>query len=1073
MKSRNDLACTSRPTIGALLSIADPHQPLWVGAVDAALAHDANLICFVGGTIPASGQPQVTFYFPHTLPSTSFFELVDETNLDGLITWAGSGVGLGMHLNNAQMNQFIARYRSLPIVNYEGYIEGIPSITTDTYLGMCELMTHIIDVHACFRIAFIRGPAQHMESEERYRAYLDTLGRYGIPVTPALISPPSGWGQESGAQMIGILLDERGLRVGVDIDAVVTSEIEYAIGVLQELQSRGASVPDQVILASFNDRIEAQISDPPITAMKKPFYEAGITAVNAVLELIQGKPIPDKISTSPRLVIRRSCGCWALPKLIAGSGASREAPHSSDQRLDESAVTLRADLVEQLLRLSSLEPARSRAARLASALADILVAPTPSDAERRQSDFWNILEATLPEHSAKERLAQWHGMIAELFHYLDTSLKHSLLPDSDSNQFWRQVRIIVGQELQRAEVALRTDLVEDSRKLLAISQEMMSTQDVAHLLDILALRLPELGISGCYLSLYEDLLTSNASQVTPEWSRLALALQGGQRITLEPPAQRFRSRRLVPDGLLPVDHAYALIATPLHFGQHMFGFVLFQVGPHNGRLYLLLAQEISSALQSVFLLRDYQQSEHARRESEARMRTLIEHMPVEFWVKDTDGKYIMQNSAMRSLVGNNLGRTLDEIVIDDELRSKWKAEDQRVFDGETLYSEHTIHRDGQERVFHQVVAPVRVDDQITGILGLMFDMTEQKQLEASLRQAKEAAEAADQAKSIFLGNMSHELRTPLNAILGYAQILQQDPGTIPQQQRGLNVIKKSGEHLLSLIIDILDLAKLEAGKASLHRQPYCLPDTILHVCDMIQNRAEAKQLVFTRMIGPLPQMVVGDDKRLRQVLVNLLDNAIKFTSQGSITLLAQALPTGRIRFQISDTGIGIAPQHIKLIFAPFEQVSNQADREKGTGLGLSISRELVDLMGGVLQVTSEPGRGSSFWFDILLPEAATGATSQPTVPVVGATSQTPGAWGGAEGASAPWPEMLPLSPGMLSELIELAQIGDIAALQQCITLLMQEQPDAAHFLAVVHQLADAFQMNQLVSFLESYREVGL
>jgi PAS domain S-box-containing protein len=1076
MKSRDtDRVCAPRPTIGALLSITDRHQPLWVGAVDAALARDANLICFVGGTLPASGQPQVTFFFPHTLPSTSFFDLVDETSLDGLITWAGSGVGLGMHLSDAQMHQFIARYRSLPIVNYEGFIEGISSITTDTYLGMCELIAHMIDVHACRRIAFIRGPAHHMESEERYRAYLDTLGRYGIPITPTLISPPAGWGQEVGAQMIDVLLDTRGLCLGVDIDAIVTSEIEYAIGALQALQSRGVRVPDQVAVASFNDRVEAQLSHPPITAMRKPFYESGFEAVQAVLDRIQGKPIPDTIPAPPRLVIRRSCGCWAIQKPIAGSGATRETACGSEQRLDERATELRANLVAQLQRLASLEQARSRPTRLVPALIEILIAPTASDVERRQRDFWNVLEAMLREPPAREDLAQWHAIIAELFHYLDSILTHDALLDSDDNPFWRQVQIIVGQELRHAEVTLRTDVVEDSRVLLSISQEMMSAQDVEHLLDVLARRLPELGISGCYLSFYEDLLISNTPQLTPEWSRLVLALQEGRRIMRDPPAQRFRSRQLAPDGLLPSDHAYALIATPLHFGQQMFGFALFQVGPHNGRLYLLLAQEISSALQSVFLLREYQQSEHARRESEARMRTLIEHMPVAFWVKDTGGKYIMQNSAMRALAGNNLGLTLDEIMINDALRSKWKAEDARVFGGETIYTQHALNRDGQERVFHQVVAPVQVDDQITAILGLMFDMTEQKQLEASLRQAKEAAEAAYHAKSIFLANMSHELRTPLNGILGYAQILQQTPSIAPQQQRGLNAIQKSGEYLLMLINDILDLAKFEAGKASLNPQPYCLLDTILNVCDIIRNRAEAKQLIFSSMIGPLPQIVVGDDKRLRQVLINLLDNAIKFTSQGSVTLLAQALPTGHLRFQVSDTGIGIAHEHLDLIFAPFEQVSNQAEREKGTGLGLAIARELVDLMGGVLQVASEPGRGSSFWFDILLPEIVdpSGVTSQLPAPAGVSASWIPGTSLEAENAGGSWSEMPPASPpaSILSELIELAQIGDVAALQQRVTLLLREQPDLVRFLTVIRQLADDFQINLLLAFLESHREV--
>ena len=239
-----------------------------------------------------------------------------------------------------------------------------------------------------------------------------------------------------------------------------------------------------------------------------------------------------------------------------------------------------------------------------------------------------------------------------------------------------------------------------------------------------------------------------------------------------------------------------------------------------------------------------------------------------------------------------------------------------------------------------------------------------------LARAKEAAEAANQAKSAFLANMSHELRTPLNGILGYAQILKQDQTISPQQQRGLTIIQKSGEHLLLLINDILDLAKVEAGKISLHPKPFNLPGLVADVCEMMQVRAKSKGIVCSPKTGALPAIVVGDEQRLRQVLVNLMGNAIKFTNQGHVILNVAPSPDNStlIRFQVIDTGIGIAPEVLDAIFDPFEQAGTPTHRIQGTGLGLAISRELVDLMGGNLQVKSKPGLGSTFWFDVHLPE---------------------------------------------------------------------------------------------------------
>ncbi|MEB3279227.1 MAG: two-component regulator propeller domain-containing protein [Lyngbya sp.] len=255
--------------------------------------------------------------------------------------------------------------------------------------------------------------------------------------------------------------------------------------------------------------------------------------------------------------------------------------------------------------------------------------------------------------------------------------------------------------------------------------------------------------------------------------------------------------------------------------------------------------------------------------------------------------------------------------------------------------------------------------------------------------AKEKAEVANHAKSAFLSSMSHELRTPLNGILGYAQILKRERGLDADQKEGLNVIYNSGYHLLTLINDVLDLAKIEAGKTDFYPQNINFIDFLNNVAGIIRMAAHQKDIQFSfEKDDNLPIAVEVDEKRLRQVLLNLLGNAVKFTDTGKVTLSVRSLdfktthpkPTAKIRFEITDTGVGMSAEQLTQIFNPFEQVGDAKKRAEGTGLGLAISRQLVNLMGGEVRVASEPKKGSTFWFDLTLAIAkgeAIGAYLQP------------------------------------------------------------------------------------------------
>ena len=347
---------------------------------------------------------------------------------------------------------------------------------------------------------------------------------------------------------------------------------------------------------------------------------------------------------------------------------------------------------------------------------------------------------------------------------------------------------------------------------------------------------------------------------------------------------------------------------------------------------------------------------------------ILHSMADSLLVVDSQRKIQTANPATYSLLGYENGKLLGEPI--ERIASGLRLLDTlKLSPGESASGIETeyITRDGERIPVLASLAAMRGRDDT--VICMAQDLRERKRTERELLRAKEAADAANRAKSAFLANMSHEIRTPMNAVLGYSQLMLRDPALGAGAKENLNIINRSGGHLLALINDILDMSKIEAGHVALNSVAFDLSDLLKDLEVMFRLRTETKGLKFEVVVDPHCERYIESDKgKIRQVLVNLLGNAIKFTERGSITLRVsmgrQEKGKRQLLAEVEDTGAGIAAEEQKNLFQPFAQSQSGRDLQEGTGLGLAISREFVRLMGGEISMTSEVGKGSSFRFEI-------------------------------------------------------------------------------------------------------------
>jgi PAS domain S-box-containing protein len=618
-----------------------------LGVADSARASDTNLVCFLGEAPHAPPEFHVqigqAFDLSRTLASLSgtrsqaaaVFDLADARSIDGLIIWNSV---LNWFAEPADMLRFCTRY-GLPAVTVEVSLEGLPSVLLDNYGGMRAVMAHLIEVHGHRRIAFQRGADSHLGMRERYRGYVDALVEHGLSLDPNLVTPPTTW---DGRADLQVLLDERGLRPGVDFQALVGASDGLLRGVHELFEERGIHIPRDVAVVGFDNSFEMSILAPPYTTVDPQFYDVGWRAAELLLANLAGEAVPEQVTVPARLVVRQSCGC---PDHLALRVAT-SAPRGTGAPQTPVAAASLADhfSARQGAILADLREAVDGIGEEAARLLDAFCAAVDGAAA---AIFLDQLDRTLRRTQVTSGdMSTCHTALAVLRGHA-RHLLHDAELLARVEELCQQGHVLIGEAARRAQAYRAFQARQRALALREVEAALLSTFDAGELAAVLERALPSMDIPSAYLALYEDPRTYRAPRVAPEWSRLLMAYPATDQA---PTDQRFPSGLLAPAGVLPDDRRFSLFVEPLYFRERQLGFALFEPGPHEIGIYEMLRHGLSNALYGGWLVEARTRAETALRQNaielEVQRRELLRRAMLERVVQA--GKAIARVTDLRT-----------------------------------------------------------------------------------------------------------------------------------------------------------------------------------------------------------------------------------------------------------------------------------------------------------------------------------------------------------------------------------------------------------------------------------------
>jgi signal transduction histidine kinase/DNA-binding LacI/PurR family transcriptional regulator/AraC-like DNA-binding protein len=805
-------------------------RQLWSGIAEQCRANGVNLVAFTGSELesPAGFSRQ----------ANTIFDLIDRDRLNGLVIWASS---LAAYVGQDAIQHFCERYRPLPLVGIGLPLPGIPSVILDSYQGMRDAILHLVQEHGRRRLAFLRGPDQHREAQQRYHAYLDVLKECGLEDDPNLVTPPYTWGRAWGEEAARMLVEDRRQK----FDAIVCVNDGLAMGAMDYLARQGINVPGQVSITGFDNGLEGRVITPPLTTVPIRMRERGRQAVRMLLAQLAGQSVPDVLTLPTYVLVRQSCGCpdplvveAGLPEAYHLYSSPAEEQFSWQERFELHRTEILTEM-ERVLDLEEIAPAWA---------SDLLDAFLNKLAAQTIQHFPTTLQWLLRQSaSAGGDLFKWQKVINVLRARALPLLRNDPVALDRAERYLHQARVMIGELALRAQGHQDWRLTQQLSQLHHIRQRVSGAQDLKELVDSLARELPRLGIRRGYLGLYQ-----NPNQPL-DGVRLVLAYDETRRYT-ELEGQVFAPPWQFAPPTVSLAEPQNIVAYPLFYREEQIGFIMLDAQTFNGAVHQVLCEQISSAVKSVLLIEQNMQ------------------------------------------------------------------------------------------LYHQALEAQRV------------------------------AEEANLLKSRFLSMVSHELLTPMVLLVGLSEMMLRegigDRPPLPEPYRqDLTRIHAGAQQLGSLVRDVMDLTRRQLGQLKLTRKMIALEDVLKPVALVGEQMARSKGLVWRAEIpSGLPQ-VMGDAARLQQVALNLVSNAVKFTTHGEVALIVK-IEDQQVSVAVRDTGLGVPLAEQAAIFDEFRQSERTVARGYGgLGIGLAICRQLIELHDGKIGVYSsgEENGGSTFYFSLPVP----------------------------------------------------------------------------------------------------------
>jgi len=856
----------SRPTIGLLLGeLEERYQSrLWPVIVEAAREKGVNLFCFPGGPLRGGNG--------FMAQRNVVFDLVSSKNLDALLLFTGN---LANYVTQEEINAFCQRYQPLPMVSIGLPIDNIPSILVDNSQGIRSVTRHLIENHHAQRIAFIRGPVGHNEAELRFQAFIETLSKFDLPLIPEFVVTgnfSSHSGQAATLQLIK--------QQSTNFDAIVSANDRMAIGAMESLKAHSFRIPDDVMIAGFDDIDESGFTTPPLTTAAQPFEELSRRAIEMLLEQIDNKTVPERVLLSTELIVRKSCGCLMISPINIVNN-SEESRLSVTEILTQNWEAILSEML-QTQKMNQKFPNMVKPEWMEQLLSSFIDEMQKGQTNVFISVLNNILQQAI---SYNHSIPNWQNTISVIRRYvLPATTTYDDL--SYAETIWEQARELICEMAERAQASIKLQTIERSLLVNEIGQLLLSTFEIDELIEQIRNQLPRLGIPSCYIALYE-----NQNDPTG-WAQLIMAYSDRDDQSDDRYTQRFLSTDLFPESLDDSEMPCTFAINPLYFRDQNIGFIIFEMGPLDGMIYETLRRQISSALKGTLVIRERTQAEVELRKYQDFLEELV---------KERTEKLVNTNEQLQ--------REIDE---------RRRAEEEI----------RQLNEDLEKRVAART-----------------------SQLQAT-----------NQELESFSYSVSHDLRAPLRSINGYTHILLEDyRGQLPEEvQNILGRVLINTCRMDELIQNLLSFSRL--GRQALVKTATNCNLLVQQALTELDDEFQKKPVEIT--INELPECQ-ADPVLLRQVFINLLANAIKFSNKQELPQIEIGCVQSdkKSAYYVKDNGIGFDMKHINRLFGVFQRL-HSAEEYEGSGIGLAIVKRIIVRHGGEVWAEAKENQGATFYFTL-------------------------------------------------------------------------------------------------------------